>query len=110
LGIGRKQRNLAQFKRGGVKTKTTKVTYICRAANKKSSYLLNFIFIFICLSIFFLGAFWAFRNKGVQKHGGKNRKIHLQCIWQSGLITKNAAFFPFGCFVRFFFIAVLGVS
>jgi hypothetical protein len=93
LGIGRKQRNLAQFKRGGVKTKTTKVTYICRAANKKSSYLLNFIFIFICLSIFFLGAFWAFRNKGVQKHEKTNSK---KSIWAH---HKKCGFF----FLRFFF-------
>jgi hypothetical protein len=105
----------SQYK-GSRKKEITKVTYILHLPQrqKKSSYLLHFIFIFIFmfLSIFFGGVFGAFRNKGNSKtQKKKSEKIHL------GSSQKMRFFFPpffsppprLFCSI-FFLIVFLGVS
>jgi hypothetical protein len=102
--------------RGAVKKEMTKATYICRSVKKKvvTYRILYFIFIFIFIFYrFFLRAFFGrFVTRGVQKHEKKLffEKVHL------GSSQKMRLFFPpfffffsLGCFVRFFFIAFLGV-
>jgi hypothetical protein len=101
--------------------KMTKVTYICRSAKKKSSYLFFLVIFFGSFIDFVKGVFWAFRNKGVREFKNtkktffrfrKNEKVVF-----FGLITKNAFFFQSvffffipGLFCSICFIAFLGVS
>jgi hypothetical protein len=81
---------------------------------KKSSYLLYFIFIFIFIFYrFFLKAlFGRFVTRGVQKH--EKNFFPKKPIWahhkKCGFFSLRFFFFTLGCFVRFFFIAFLGVS
>jgi hypothetical protein len=76
--------------RWAARKKMTKVTYICRSAKKKSSYLLYFIFIFIF--IFYRFVFKAFFGRFVTRKVKNTEKKNFRKS-PSGLITKNAAFF-----------------
>jgi hypothetical protein len=67
----------------------TKVTYIGRSAKKEVvTYFILFLFLFLFFMDFCKAFFGRFVTRGVQKHEKKNRKN------LSGLITKNAGFFP----------------
>jgi hypothetical protein len=78
-------------------TELTKATSICRSQNKRS-YLLHLLF------LSGLSRFWAFRNKGVQKHGGGVFKVHLSSSKQ------NRGFFSFFCVCAFLDVVTRGVQ
>jgi hypothetical protein len=80
---------------------------------KKSSYLLYFIFIFIFIfyRFFFKGVFWAFRNKGSSKTRKKKHEKSISAHHKKCCFFFLRFFFPsLGFFVRFFFYRVFGRS